>query len=197
MNNRTIITVTSIAVGAVLIVGTGVAIAAVNVQQGTPVASAPTTPEADQSTAVPTPDADWDTTASLIFMIEEEKLAHDVYVTLGAIWGSNVFANILESEATHQDLVLPLLETRGLDDPRSAEVGVFVNADLQVLYEDLIARGSVSEAEAMQVGILIEETDIADLIAAIAAEDEADVISVYESLLSGSENHLAAVQRQV
>ena len=46
------------------------------------------------------------------------------------------------------------------------------------------------------MGILIEEKDIADLTAAIAAEDEADVISVYERLLAGSENHLASFQRQ-
>jgi hypothetical protein len=200
MNKRTII-ITSIAVGAVLIAGTGVAIAALNTPQAVPVASAPATPEPDQSSAAPItptpePAAAWDTAASLLFMIEEEKLAHDVYVTLGSIWGSNVFSNISDSETTHQGLMLPLLEARGLADPRSAEVGVFTNADLQALYNDLIARGSVSQAEAMQVGILIEEKDIADIAASIAAEDEADVISVYERLLAGSENHLAAFQRQ-
>jgi hypothetical protein len=198
MNNRTIVIITSIAVGAVLVAGAGVGIAALNTPQGVAVASAPATLEPDQS-ITPTPElaADWDTAASLLYMIEEEKLAHDVYVTLGSIWGSNVFSNIADSESTHQGLMLPLLEARGLADPRSTEVGVFTNADLQALYNDLIARGSVSRTEAMQVGILIEETDIADLAASIAAEDEADVISVYESLLAGSEKHLAAFQRQV
>jgi len=75
-------------------------------------------------------------------------------------------------------------------------VGVFVDPDLQSLYNDLIARGTTSLAEAMQVGILIEEKDIADHTVAMAAEDEADVISVYDRLLSGSENHLASFQRQ-
>ena len=75
-------------------------------------------------------------------------------------------------------------------------MGVFVDPDLQSLYNDLIARGTTSLAEAMQVGILIEEKDIADLTVAMAAEDEADVISVYDRLLSGSENHLASFQRQ-
>ncbi|MDF1478521.1 DUF2202 domain-containing protein [Leifsonia sp. H3M29-4] len=198
MNKRTII-ITSIAVGAVLIAGTGVAVAVLSTPQAVPVASAPATPEPEiTATATPTaePDPIADTAASLLFMIEEEKLAHDVYVTLGSIWGSNIFANIAESEVTHQGLVLPLLQTRGLTDPRSTEVGVFTNPDLQTLYDELIARGSTSQAEAIQVGILIEEKDIADIAAAIAVEDEADVISVYERLLSGSENHLAAFQRQ-
>ena len=198
MNKRTII-ITSIAVGAVLIAGTGVAVAVLSTPQAVPVASAPATPEPEiTATATPTaePDPIADTAASLLFMIEEEKLAHDVYVTLGSIWGSNIFANIAESEVTHQGLVLPLLQTRGLTDPRSTEVGVFTNPDLQTLYDELIARGSTSQAEAIQVGILIEEKDIADIAAAIAVEDEADVISVYERLLSGSKNHLAAFQRQ-
>ena len=42
----------------------------------------------------------------------------------------------------------------------------------------------------------LSEKDIADLTVAMAAEDEADVISVYDRLLSGSENHLASFQRQ-
>ena len=200
MNKRTLV-ITSIAVAAVLLTGAGVTIAALNGQQPVPVASAPATPQAEESSAAPAaptpaPDTVADTAASLLFMIEEEKLAHDVYVTLGSIWGSNIFANIAESETTHQELVLPLLQTRGLTDPRSPEVGVFVNTDLQALYDELIARGSTSQAEAIQVGILIEEKDIADIAVAIAAEDEADVIDVYERLLAGSENHLAAFQRQ-
>lgn len=198
MNKRTIV-ITSIAVGAVLLAGVGVGVAVLNTPQAVPVASAPATPEPERSTAAtPTaePDPIADTAASLLFMIEEEKLAHDVYVTLGSIWGSNIFANIAESETTHQELVLPLLQARGLTDPRSLEVGAFTNPDLQALYDELIARGSTSQAEAIQVGILIEEKDIADIAAAIVAEDEADVISVYERLLAGSENHLAAFQRQ-
>lgn len=195
MNKRAVIA--SIAVGAVLIVGTVVTLAVLNAPQGAPVASPSSTPGPDPSNTPPQSDAAWDTAASLLFMIEEEKLAHDVYVTLGSLWGVNIFSNIAESETTHQALLVPLLEARGLADPRSSEVGVFVDSDLQALYDDLVARGTLSLTEALQVGILIEEKDIADLAAAIAAEDEADVIAAYEGLLSGSQNHLAAFQRLV
>ena len=63
------------------------------------------------------------------------------------------------------------------------------------LRRQLVARGSTSLDEAIQVGILIEEKDITDLSAAITAEDEADVVSVLERLLPGSENHLRSFQR--
>lgn len=152
----------------------------------------PTTPAVN---AAPEPLAD-PTTASLLFMIEEEKLAHDVYVTLGDLWGSTIFSSISTSEATHQDQLLVLLDDRAITDPRSTETGVFVNSELQALYDELIAQGSVSRAAAMQVGIAIETKDITDIAAAAAAEDDAEVIAVYDRLLAGSENHLAAFSRQ-
>ena len=197
MNRRTIIIMSAAAV-AVLAVGATAMVVATNPTSPVPAASGPADPGSSTTTpSTAVPDATWDTGASLLYMMEEEKLAHDVYVTLGDQWGANVFANISASETTHQELLLPLLEARGLTDPRSPEIGVFVNADLQALYDELVARGSASRAEAMQVGIAIEERDISDIGAAVAAEDEADVIAVYERLLAGSENHLVAFQRQV
>ncbi len=158
----------------------------------TVVAKETQTPEPAASAEVAVVDA---TEASLLFMIEEEKLAHDVYVTLGDLWGAQIFTNISQSEASQQGFLLPLLDARTIVDPRSTEIGVFVNDDLQALYDQLIAQGQ-SQADAVQVGIAIELKDITDIAAAIAGEDEADVIAVYERLLSGSESHLAAFQRQ-
>ncbi|WP_353815018.1 DUF2202 domain-containing protein [Agromyces sp. SYSU T00266] len=165
-----------------------------------PAATASASPSSapDASAAAPeasAPDDGDGTAAALVYLIEEEKLAHDVYVVLGDLWGAQVFANITGSETTHQDLVAPLLSARGIDDPRSDEVGVFTDPDLQALYDELVARGSTSLDEAIQVGIAIEEKDLADLGAAIAAEDEADVVDVLERLYAGSENHLATFER--
>ena len=72
---------------------------------------------------------------------------------------------------------------------------MFTDPVLQALYDELIARGSLSLDAAIQVGITIEEKDIADLSAAIAAEHEVDVTAVLERLLAGSENHLRSFER--
>jgi hypothetical protein len=133
----------------------------------------------------------------LIYLIEEEKLAHDVYTVLGDLWGSNVFTNILSSETSHQDQVLALLAAHGIADPRSSEIGVFNDPELQALYDQLIAQGSVSLADAYAVGITIEEKDIADLNVAMTTTTDAAVLSTLQTLLSGSENHLAAFSRKV
>jgi hypothetical protein len=133
----------------------------------------------------------------LLYLIEEEKLAHDVYTVLGETWGGNTFSNILASESTHQDQVLSLLNTYGLTDPRSAEVGVFANPDLQALYDQLIALGMTSQTEAYKVGVLIEETDITDLTTAINSTSDASIVSTLEKLRSASESHLAAFTKKL
>jgi hypothetical protein len=133
-----------------------------------------------------------DESAALLYMREEEKLAHDVYVTFYSQWGLPIFQNISQSEQTHTDAVKMLLDRYGLSDPASGAVGVFTNPDLQKLYNDLIARGSQSQAEAIKVGAAIEEIDILDLQERLAQIDNADIQQVFNNLLKGSYNHLRA-----
>lgn len=139
-----------------------------------------------------------DTTVELLsYLIEEEKLAHDVYTVMYEMYGSKVFGNILESEATHQSKVMELLDIYGVVDPRDSELGVFNDPDLQALYDQLIAKGSISAQDAFEVGVMIEEKDIADITDQLALTSDSEIVSVLESLRSGSENHLRAFNRQL
>jgi len=129
----------------------------------------------------------------LTYMREEEKLARDVYIFLYAKWQSRVFNNISRSEQAHMDAVKTLLDRYRIPDPaKSTAKGVFTNSDLQELYEELIKRGSTSLVEALHVCVLIEETDIDDLTAAIASARHKDIKAVYSNLLQGSLNHFDA-----
>ena len=133
----------------------------------------------------------------LLYLIEEEKLAHDIYTKMYEMYGERVFGNILRSESTHQERVLTLLGTRGIADPRSSVIGVFTNIELQNLYNDLLAKGSISEKDAFEVGVIIEEKDIADISTQLSAAADDDVIQTLEDLRRGSENHLRAFNRQL
>lgn len=133
----------------------------------------------------------------LLYLIEEEKLAHDVYTLLYDTYGARVFGNILQSEATHQDRVLALLDERNISDPRKDAVGEFENTELQKMFDDLITKGMKSEQDAYEVGVTIEEVDIADITKQLETASDVDVIQTLEDLRRGSENHLRAFSRQL
>lgn len=137
--------------------------------------------------------------ATLNHMIEEEKLAHDVYQVLADKWGARVFSNITRSETNHQNELLAIIESNGVTDPRTGKVGTFNDKDLQALYDKLIAQGSASASEAYKVGVAIETLDIDDLKKAMAGltDKDTDLKAAYTNLMNGSERHLAAFNRQL
>lgn len=150
----------------------------------------------DALDAMPVTELSGDEAAGLAWMREEEKLAHDVYVTLGEQFDLSIFDNISSAEATHTAAVLALLERHGLADPADGlDIGVFADPTLQGVYDDLLAKGAVSLEAALQVGAEIEELDIVDLRA--RATETADIALVYGNLEKGSRNHLRAFTRQL
>ena len=171
-----------------------------------PVVPSVTTTDADGTTSVddtalndlldtlPLEDVSVAEADGLIFMREEEKLAHDVYTYLFALGYSKAFDNISNSEQTHTDAILTLLNRYNIPDPvgNNAE-GIFVNADLQALYDALIVLGAPSLIEALSVGAEIEEIDLLDIQTLVnALEGNEDIAIVYENLMKGSRNHLRA-----
>lgn len=142
----------------------------------TPTASALTAPEA----------------SAILFMKQEEKLARDVYLTLHAQWGSVIFANIAASEQQHMNAIDGLISRYRLTDATPAEVGKFTYPELQDLYDQLVANGGISLTDALEVGVVIEEADIADLREALKMTREKPIKNVFGNLLNGSFNHLAA-----
>ncbi|GET33646.1 hypothetical protein PbJCM13498_25090 [Prolixibacter bellariivorans] len=135
--------------------------------------------------------------ASLQFMIEEEKLARDVYLEMNDLYGLKVFANISNSEQRHMDAVLFLIDGYNIVNPASDERGVFVNETLAQLYANLIEDGKQSLEDALKVGAFIEESDIVDLNNWLTKVENANVELVYASLLKGSTNHLRAFVRNL
>ena len=137
--------------------------------------------------------------AGLMLMREEEKLARDVYTALYAEHGSNIFQNIADSEQSHTDAVLSLLERYALNDPVGDNaLGIFTDVDLQQLYDTLVALGTPTLMDALFVGARIEELAIADIQRLIdEVVDNDDILLVYNNLLLGSRNHLRAFNRQI
>jgi hypothetical protein len=132
----------------------------------------------------------------LQYLVEEEKLARDVYLYLAANVTSTKFANIARSEQTHMDLIAGVLKTYNYFNPTTTRApGVFRDKTLQSLYTALTAKGATDVWAAYQVGIEIENLDISDLHNMLEDSMPADMKYALDRLLNGSINHLAAFSR--
>ena len=124
---------------------------------------------------------------------EEEKVARDVYITLGEMYfEENTFANIQLSEQAHMDAVRNLCVKYGIEIPDVDQaVGTFNIAEMGTLYDNFVNMGKSSILDALEVGKAIEIMDIADLGNALLNMPR-DVQKVLTNLISGSINHLDA-----
>lgn len=132
----------------------------------------------------------------LKFMIEEEKLAGDLYQAFYEAYGLKIFDNIGRSEDRHFDAVSDYAEKIGVDvDAFVFETpGEFSNPELQEMYDTLLAQGLDSLTGALEVGVAIEERDIVDIAAAAEAVGGTPLADIYENLLQGSYAHLDAFE---
>ncbi len=157
---------------------------------------------------------DYNERIHLFFMREEEKLARDVYQTLGTMYpDSAIFGNIDDSEQTHMTAVKAMIEKYGYEDPNTNDnVGAYTGEDFgwyfTEKYNQLVERASISELEAYYVGAFIEELDMMDInqcpqvivdtdngINDVSGcgkvySENPDIQRLYSSLLDGSDSHL-------
>jgi len=140
---------------------------------------------------------------TLAYMYSEESLAHDIYLELYAIYPQKQLENIAtRSEVWHMDAVNQLAQKYDLnmtqypdtDIPYTTEgisVGHYIDP-VTDLYNLLYDKGIQSAQDALEVGCMVEVTDVDDLdrdIALAEESDAADVVTVFEFLRSGSYNH--------
>jgi hypothetical protein len=136
--------------------------------------------------------------AALTYLREEEKLARDVYTTLGEKWNMRVFDNIAAAEQRHMDLVKELLVRHEIEDPViDNTTGVFGNPELGELYAKLVDSGQDSLEGALRAGATIEDMDLADVNDLIESSENADVKLVAHNLAKGSRNHLRAFSKNL
>mgnify|MGYP006277680553 FL=1 len=134
--------------------------------------------------------------AALQYLVEEEKLARDVYAYIAKNITNQKFANIVKSEQAHMDEISRLMSVYGIYNPTtSRKAGVFKNVELQKLYGALIKEAGTSAFSAFAVGQKIENMDIVDLKKILEKDMPADMNIAVTALLRGSTNHLAAFSR--
>lgn len=130
---------------------------------------------------------------ALNLMREEEKLARDVYLTLGERWSMPIFFNIARAEQQHMDRVLSVMDLYEVPDPVVDDtVGVFADQHFADLYTTLVDLGSQSLVDGLIVGATIEDLDIFDLNELINIGTNDHMLFAWQNLVKGSRNHLRA-----
>lgn len=133
---------------------------------------------------------------ALLFMLEEEKLARDTYSFLYTKWGINQFNNIKDSEQSHMDAIINLLQAYNVPYTLLPE-GQFSVPALQDYYNLFVTNGSISSANALQIGATIEDLDIVDLEDYMNDTQNTSIISVFEKLQCGSRNHIRSFVKTI
>ena len=154
---------------------------------------------------------------AIAYMWNEEKLAKDIYMTLYNLYSDNPSAKVLynistRSESKHQKMVEYLAQKYDLNitnPPTYAKhydenelkkygVGEFSLDEIQNLYNTLYEKGSKSIQDALEVGCVVEVTDVNDLnerIAEANASGALDLVTVFEKLRRVSYNHYWAFDK--
>lgn len=142
---------------------------------------------------------------TLAYMWNEERLAKDIYLALNTLTPSTTLYSIAtNAEARHVESVLKLIEKYDLNilnttdysggysasELANYESGSYSLNEISDLYNTLYAKGSASLQDALEVGCMVEVTDITDLDADIqTAQGADDLVMVFENLKSGSYAH--------
>ena len=136
--------------------------------------------------------------SDLIFLRQEEKLAHDVYVYAYDKYGITIFNNISNSEQTHINNMTDLLAKYNIPDPASGmPEGEFADVQLQTLYDQLTEKVNISVKDALEAGATIEDLDISDIQVFYDRTTKSDILKVYDLLTCGSRNHLRGFTGQL
>lgn len=118
----------------------------------------------------------------LTYAIEDEYMARGEYKAVMEKFGKYPpFSNIIKAEERHIELLLPLFKKYNVPVPpdRGRE----------------LAKVPATFNEALQVGVKAEIENIAIYKRFLRQDLPADVKDVFQRLLAGSENHLAAFQK--
>ncbi|WP_309496234.1 DUF2202 domain-containing protein [Sulfurovum sp.] len=132
----------------------------------------------------------------LFFIYEGEKVARDVYITLGEVHkDEDTFALMQFSEQRHMNCTRDLCDTYGVEISQVNEenVGKFESLVLQTLYDACTEKGEKSLHDALEVGEYIENVEIEDLEQATVGMPS-DVVNVYENIKKRNLRHMDTFQ---
>ena len=129
------------------------------------------------------------TIANLKYILEEEKLAYDVYAYYFAKGGMPKYKDIQGAELQHMNMVRAGMKAYGIKDTTpSLKAGVYHYKDLTAIYKKLTA--VIDKKSPYLTGVNVEIDDIKKIDAMLPETTEADLTALLKNLKSQSNMHI-------
>ncbi|GET32466.1 hypothetical protein PbJCM13498_13290 [Prolixibacter bellariivorans] len=139
--------------------------------------------------------------ADLVLLVKVEKLAYDVYYTLGQTYTTPpILGNITEAENRHWKVLQNLFVKYGETDPTldgsglDLATGLYNDADMEEAYQEYVDYGVVSLLQAMETGTLIEQLELDKLNSALGNTTLPDLTTIYTNFISADGAHMTAFE---
>lgn len=135
----------------------------------------------------------------LFFIYQGEKVARDIYITLGNIYkDENTFSFMQFSGQRHFECTRELCDIYGVETSQIEEesIGRFESVVLQTMYDACIEKGKKSIYDALEVAEFIKSNEIKDLEHASVGMPS-HVVNVYENIKKRNQRHLDVFQAAI
>lgn len=132
----------------------------------------------------------------LSYLREQEWMSADVYNFFLALYPLPVFQNIGMNGLNHTEMVHLLMMRNNLSDPACPHIpGRYVDSTITGHYYRLIARGKISQDEALLTCLSLEEFDLHQIMLFQLRAFNPDVVNLLEIVARGARNHMRSLHR--
>ena len=133
--------------------------------------------------------------ADLFYVLEEKKLATELYTAFEEAWDNKFSRNLIMEEQQLASIEQEVQE-KTLEVPVSVAMeieGQFSNADVQKLQRKLLPNINANETEALKALAMLEETEIKIMDQAILNTENIDLIILYDRIRVSARTQLVSV----
>ena len=128
----------------------------------------------------------------ILYLVEQEKLAHDFYRSLDTMWVTDIFNRVANEEFEHVGKLSAVAAELMINVPNHFNeypVGQFIDNKLRHLYAELMTAANFSLEDAYRTSANLEERKMVDLKMALKEPNFELENLTYKALLIGSEDN--------
>jgi hypothetical protein len=127
----------------------------------------------------------------IIYMIEGEKMARDLYYHFSQKYDFAQFEELYKAEQSQLQAIKQLAKKYDIENPAAKkDVGQFKNPEIQQFYDEFLKQGNKNLEEALKASSKAEEVAIQIYLRSIDGAEKADTKFVFEQLNIAAKNHL-------